>query len=88
MMSDGLTYYLCAVNLAALVLYGIDKRRAKKGRWRISEAVLLGIAIAGGSAGAWIGMKAFHHKTKHQKFSFGVPLILVVQALVLMYFFF
>lgn len=87
-MSDGLTYYLCAVNVAALILYGIDKRRAKKGKWRISEAVLLGSAVIGGSAGAWIGMKVFRHKTKHAKFAFGVPGILIVQALILMYFFF
>lgn len=87
-MSDGLTIYLCAVNLVAIIMYGLDKKRAQKGKWRISEAALLGIAVIGGSAGAWIGMKAFHHKTKHVKFSLGVPLILIIQALILMYFFF
>ena len=87
-MSDGLTIYLCAVNLMAIIMYGLDKKRAQKGKWRISEAALLGIAVIGGSAGAWIGMKAFHHKTKHVKFSLGVQLILIIQALILMYFFF
>lgn len=50
-MSDVVTYYLCAVNVIAFLLYGADKRRAKKGAWRISEAALIGIAVIGGSAG-------------------------------------
>lgn len=87
-MSDVVTYYLCTVNVIAFLLYGADKRRAKRGRWRISEAALLGIAIIGGSAGAWLGMKTFRHKTKHKKFIYGVPWILVAQAILLMWFYF
>lgn len=87
-MSDVVTYYLCTVNVIAFLLYGADKRRAKRGRWRISEAALLGIAIIGGSAGAWLGMKTFRHKTKHKKFIYGVPWILVAQAILLMWLYF
>ncbi len=65
MINDFIGYYLCAVNAAAFLMYGMDKQKAKRRKWRIPEATLLGIAAAGGSIGAWIGMKTFHHKTKH-----------------------
>jgi uncharacterized membrane protein YsdA (DUF1294 family) len=55
------------------------KWKAKKFMWRVSEAALLGLAVIGGSIGAWLGMKTWHHKTLLRKFRFGVPLILVVQ---------
>jgi uncharacterized membrane protein YsdA (DUF1294 family) len=55
------------------------KWKAKKSKWRVSEATLLGLAVIGGSIGAWLGMNTWHHKTLHRKFRFGVPLILVVQ---------
>lgn len=87
-MNDIMTYYLCAVNVLAFILYGIDKEKAKRGKWRIPEATLIGAAVIGGSAGAWLGMKTFHHKTKHRKFAVGVPVILVVQAVILMYLYF
>lgn len=73
--------YILLVNLAALVLYGVDKEKAKKGLWRISEAKLLLIAIIGGSAGAIVGMRIFRHKTKHPKFYIGLPVILLLQVL-------
>ena len=61
------------------------KWKAKKGRWRISEATLLMLAVVGGSVGAWLGMKVWHHKTMHKKFKYGLPLILLAQlALVLL----
>ena len=66
-------------NVVTFFVYGIDKWKAKKFMWRVSEATLLGLAVIGGSIGAWLGMKAWHHKTLHRKFRFGVPLILVVQ---------
>lgn len=87
-MSDLLTYYLCAVNLLAFLLYGLDKSRARRSKWRIPEATLIGVAVIGGSAGAWLGMKGFHHKTKHKKFVYGLPAILVIQAVVLMWLYF
>lgn len=60
--------YLLLANVVTFIAYGIDKYKAKKGTWRISEATLLLMAFVGGSIGAWLGMKAFHHKTMHKKF--------------------
>jgi uncharacterized membrane protein YsdA (DUF1294 family) len=60
-------------------MYGIDKWKAKKSKWRIRETALLGLAVLGGSIGAWLGMKVWHHKTQHKKFRYGVPLILIAQ---------
>lgn len=77
--------YLVAINLVAFFLYGIDKWKAKRSKWRIPEMTLLSVAFIGGSVGAWMGMKVWHHKTMHKKFKYGIPLILFVQiALVLM----
>ena len=71
--------YLALVNLAAFALYGIDKRRAKRDRWRIPEATLLLSALLGGSIGALCGMYLFRHKTRKPRFSVGVPVILAAQ---------
>ena len=78
-MAETLLYYLIAINIVTLIVYGIDKVKAMKGKWRISEATLLLLAIIGGSVGAWLGMKTWHHKTMHKKFKYGLPLILLVQ---------
>lgn len=75
MLPDILYIYLCVVNLAAFVLFGIDKRRARKHRWRIPERRLLAISAAGGSLGALAGMYVFRHKTRHRLFVWGVPLL-------------
>ncbi len=56
-------YYLLIINAVAFIVYGIDKLKARKGRWRISEATLLLLALVGGSIGSWLGMKVWHHKT-------------------------
>lgn len=71
--------YLAAVNVVTFFMYGIDKWKAKRARRRISEATLLGLAVIGGSIGAWIGIKIWHHKTLHKKFKYGIPLILILQ---------
>ena len=71
--------YLAVVNVVTFFLFGIDKRKAKRSKWRIEEATLLWWAVAGGSVGALLGMKAWHHKTLHKKFKYGVPAILVAQ---------
>ena len=71
--------YLIAINVVTFFLYGMDKWKAKRSKWRISEATLLGLAVIGGSIGAWLGMKVWHHKTMHKKFNYGLPLILIVQ---------
>ena len=78
-------YYLLAVNIATFFLYGIDKYKAKKGKWRISEATLLTMAAIGGSIGAWVGMRLWHHKTMHKKFKYGIPLISIMQIALVAY---
>ena len=78
-------YYLFAINIVSFFLYGIDKYKAKKNKWRISEATLLMIAIIGGSIGAWVGMRLWHHKTMHKKFKYGIPLIIIMQIALVAY---
>ena len=78
-MTEALLYYLTAINVVTFLAYGIDKWKARHGSWRISETTLLILAIVGGSIGAWIGMKVWHHKTQHKKFKYGLPLILMAQ---------
>lgn len=78
--------YLAVVNVLGFALMGIDKSKAKKQQWRISEANLLLSAAIGGSVGSYIGMQTFRHKTKHIKFTFGVPAIMVIQAVIAIYF--
>ena len=77
--------YLLAINIATFLLYGIDKYKAKKGKWRISEATLLTMAAIGGSIGAWAGMRLWHHKTMHKKFKYGIPLIITLQIALVVY---
>ena len=79
-MQKALLIYLLAVNAVTFIVYGIDKYKAKHAKWRISEATLLLLAVAGGSIGAWCGMKVWHHKTMHKKFKYGVPVILLLQV--------
>lgn len=71
--------YLIIINAAAFLLMLVDKLKAKRGAWRISERTLIGTAALGGSIGALMGMYLFRHKTKHIKFTLGIPVILVAQ---------
>ena len=80
-----LVCYLLAINAVTFIVYGIDKYKAKKAKWRISEATLLLLAVLGGSVGAWVGMKAWHHKTMHKKFKYGIPAILLIQIVLMAY---
>ena len=77
--------YLLAVNIVTFLLYGIDKYKAKKGKWRISEATLLLMAVIGGSIGAWAGMRIWHHKTMHKKFKYSIPVIIILQVALAVY---
>ena len=77
---------LLAMNVVTFLIYGIDKWKAKRSKWRISEATLLGVAVIGGSIGAWLGMKIWHHKTLHKKFKYGVPAIIIVQLILIAYY--
>ena len=74
--------YLLVMNLIGFALMGADKRRARRHAWRISEKTLFLAAILGGSLGAWVGMYAFRHKTKHWYFVVGMPLILALQIII------
>lgn len=78
-------YYLLFINIITFMMYGIDKLKAKKGKWRISEATLLMMAIVGGSIGAWAGMRIWHHKTMHKKFRYGIPTIIIMQIALVVY---
>lgn len=71
--------YLLIVNAVSFLLMLIDKQKAKKKKWRIPEATLMGFAAIGGSIGALMGMYTFRHKTLHKKFTLGIPAILIVQ---------
>ena len=75
-----LLVYLLLVNFIAFVLMGLDKRRAKRDKWRISEKALFLPAVLGGSVGAIAGMHVFRHKTKHWYFRYGLPALLVLQS--------
>ena len=83
-MHNILAYYLIIINAVAFIVYGIDKYKAKKAKWRIPEATLLMLAVLGGSIGAWTGMRVWHHKTMHKKFKYGVPAILLIQIAAMM----
>ena len=66
MIANALLYYLIVITIVTFLVYGIDKWKAKQGSWRISEASLLILAVIGGSIGALLGMKVWHHKTMHK----------------------
>ena len=104
--------YLAAINVVTFFMYGIDKwrstssrllptgrKKAKNSKWRIRETALLGLAVLGGSIGAWLGMKVWRHKTQHKggnrdidnivggyQFKYGVPAIIIVQLALIVYF--
>ena len=82
-----LCYYLFSINIIAFFSFSIDKWKAKHRKWRIPEASLISLAIAGGALGSYIGMHLFHHKTQQKKFTFLVPLFLLLWLAGLGYFF-
>ena len=84
-LHGSLACYLLAINAVTFIVYGIDKYKAKKAKWRISEATLLLLAVLGGSVGAWVGIKVWHHKTMHKKFKYGIPAILLIQIALMAY---
>lgn len=79
-MTELLWTYLTIINAAGFLLMLVDKRRARKKLWRIPERTLMTVAALGGSLGSLLGMYLFRHKTRHRKFTVGIPLILCAQA--------
>lgn len=75
-----LIVYLILVNVTGAVMIAADKRKARRNQWRIPERSLLFAAILGGSPGVWFAMRFFHHKTRHAKFTVGVPVIFFLQV--------
>ena len=83
-----LMIYLVIINVLGFLIMGLDKAKAKKQKYRISENTLLFVALMGGSLGSYLGMYCFHHKTKHVKFYIGMPLILFIQILIYCFYFY
>ena len=77
--AGALAVWLIAINLVTFAVYGADKRRARRGAWRVPEKTLFLLPLLGGSVGALLGMRVFRHKTKHWNFVWGVPAILLAQ---------
>jgi len=84
-MTEQLTTYLLIINIVTFLAYGLDKLKARRKMWRISENTLLGLAVIGGSVGALLGMRLWHHKTLHKKFRYGLPLIFLIQIALFAY---
>lgn len=80
--------YLLIVNLLGFCLMFVDKMRACKQRYRISENSLLFVALIGGSIGSYIGMYFFHHKTKHVRFYIGIPVMIILQIILYCFYFY
>ena len=77
--AGALAVWLIASNLVTFAVFGADKRRARRGAWRVPEKTLFLLPLLGGSVGALLGMRVFRHKTKHWYFVWGVPAILLAQ---------
>lgn len=77
--------YLLVINILGFLAMGLDKLKAKKGRWRIPENTLFAFTILGGGIGTIAGMYVFRHKTKKLKFTIGMPVILILEILLIIY---
>ncbi|GLC88334.1 DUF1294 domain-containing protein [Lysinibacillus piscis] len=82
-MAQALLAYMTIVSIVLLTMMGLDKSRAKKHEWRIAERTLFVLAIAGGATGGVLGMYLFRHKTRHNTFAFGFPLLAAIQIFIL-----
>ena len=79
---QALFIYLVLINAVSFLLMLVDKHKARKNLWRIPEATLMGAAALGGSLGALAGMYLVRHKTKHLKFTVGIPVLLFLHILI------
>lgn len=82
---DFLLIYLIAINIIGFIIMGIDKSKAKRNKWRISEKTIFITALLGGSIGVKLGMKHYRHKTQHKQFVYGIPAIIILQLLGTLY---
>lgn len=85
-MKNFILIYFIVINFIAFLSMYIDKKRAIKNEWRIKEATLISMAVIGGSIGSITGMYSFRHKTKHIKFTLGIPFIIFLQLLLLYFY--
>lgn len=83
---QALFLYLILINAVSFLLMLVDKHKARKNLWRIPEATLMGVAAIGGSFGALAGMYLIRHKTKHRKFTVGIPLMLLTHIIMVIWF--
>lgn len=74
-------FYVLVINIIGFLAFGIDKLKARHHRWRISEFTLMLLAVLGGGIGCFLGMRLFHHKTRHTLFTVGIPVIIVVEVI-------
>jgi uncharacterized membrane protein YsdA (DUF1294 family) len=79
-----LIFYFIVINLVSFIVMGLDKHKAQKRQWRIPESTLFVLALIGGSIGSILGMRIFHHKTRHWYFVYGMPAILIVQIILVL----
>lgn len=87
MIKEILIVYLVIINLVGIFIMWSDKHKAKKGAWRIKEKTLFMVALLGGALGTTCGMFWFRHKTKHWYFKYGFSLILIAEAVLLVWVF-
>jgi uncharacterized membrane protein YsdA (DUF1294 family) len=87
MVIQGIVYYLGFINIIGFIVMGVDKKKARNGEWRIPEKTLWGVAVLGGALGSYIGMRVFHHKTKHNTFRIGMPLLVIIDVVLTGYFY-
>lgn len=87
-VETSLLIYLAAINIIGFAIMGIDKLKAKRRAFRIPEATLFTVALIGGSLGSLLGMYTFRHKTRHRKFTIGMPVILALQVILGLLFWF
>ena len=80
-----LILYLFIINISSFILYGIDKQKAIKHKFRISENTVICSTCIGGSVGAGLGMQVFMHKTQHHKFIIGVPVCFIINIISVLY---
>lgn len=86
-MEESILAYIAAVNLLTLFLMRVDKQKAIKNQFRIPERTFFLLSLLGGAIGTYIGMKAFRHKTKHGRFTIGIPILIIVNLAAFIYVF-